>query len=66
MNIDAQQDRADALRLEAAAAALMKLVEYGVPTDVQEILIHGSKQAGVRPGSLVAALSAAIGVYQRY
>lgn len=66
MNIDDQQDRADALRLEAAAAALLKLVEYGVPTDVQEILVHGSKRADVRPGALVAALSAAIGVYQRY
>lgn len=57
----AERDR----NLEAAAAALLKLVEYGVPTDTQELLVNGSKRAGVRPGALVAALSAALGVYMR-
>jgi len=51
--------------LEAAAAALLKLVEYGIPTDTQDLLVNGSKRAGVRPGALVAALSAALGVYQQ-
>lgn len=51
--------------LAAASAALLKLVEYGVPPDTQELLVHGSKRAGVRPGALVAALSAALGVYQQ-
>jgi len=51
--------------LEIAAAALLKLVEYGVPPDVQDMLVNGSKRAGVRPGALVAALSAALGTYQR-
>jgi hypothetical protein len=51
--------------LEAASAALLKLVEYGVPIDIQSLLIQGSKTHGVRPGALVAALSAALGVYNR-
>lgn len=57
----AEQER----NLEAAAAALLKLVEFNVPSDVQELLVHGSKRAGVRPGALVAALSAALGVHNR-
>lgn len=48
--------------LEVASAALLKLVEYGVPADIQEVLVNGSKRAGIRPGALVAALSAALGV----
>ncbi len=55
----AEKDR----HLAAAAAALLKLVEYGVPPDVQELLVSGSKRAGIRPGALTAALSAALGVY---
>lgn len=51
--------------LEAASAALLKLAEYGVPPDTQELLLYGSKRAGVRPGALVAALSAAIDTYHR-
>lgn len=57
----AEQDR----NLASAAAALLKLVEYGIPPDTQELLVNGSKRAGVRPGALVAALSAAIAVHQR-
>lgn len=53
------------LNLEAAAAALLKLVEFNIPSDTQELLVHGSKRAGVPPGALVAALSAALGVYNR-
>lgn len=33
----AERDR----NLEAAAAALLKLVEYGVPPDTQDLLING-------------------------
>jgi hypothetical protein len=51
--------------LAIAAAALLKLIEYGVPADTREMLVNGSKRAGVRPGALVAALSAALGVHQR-
>lgn len=51
--------------LEIAAAALLKLREYGIAADVQELLVSGSKRAGVRPGALVAALSAALAVHER-
>lgn len=57
----AERDR----NLGAAAAALLKLVEFNIPSDVQELLVNGSKRAGVPPGALVAALSAALGVYNR-
>ena len=57
--------RTDTRHLEAAAAAMIKFVEYGVPSDVMQVLVNGSKRIGARPGALVAALSAAIGVYQR-
>lgn len=56
----------DTRHLEAAAVALLKLVEYGVPTDVQGLLVDGSRRAGVRPGALTAALSAALGVYMKF
>lgn len=57
----AEQDR----NLVTAAAALLKLIEYGVPADTRDMLVNGSKRAGVRPGALVAALSAALVVHQR-
>lgn len=59
------KQESNARSLEAATAALLKLVEYGIPTDTQELLVKGSKRAGVRPGALVAALSAAIGTFNR-
>lgn len=61
LNKFAERDRS----LEAAAAALLKLGEYGVPVDIQGLLVNGSKREDVRPGALVAALSAALGVYNR-
>lgn len=59
------KSEADARKLEIAAAALLKLVEYGISSDVQGLLVHGSKRAGVRPGALVAAISAALAVHER-
>lgn len=52
-------------QLEAAAVALLKLAEYNIPTDVQELLVYGNSDRGIRPGAFVAALSVAIGTYNR-
>ena len=54
-----------ARHLEAAAVALLKLAEYNIPVDVQEWLVNGNPDRGIRPGAFVAALSVAIGTYQR-
>jgi len=40
-------------------AALVALAEAGVPTDVQELLIHGNPARGIPPGALKAAIKAA-------
>lgn len=56
----------DSRNLEAAGAALLKLVEFNIPPDVQELLILGNEKLGVRPGALTAALSAALGIYNRF
>lgn len=53
-------------QLEAAAVALLKLAEYNIPTDIQELLIQGDPMRGIRPGAFVAALSVAIGAYNRF
>lgn len=38
-------------------AALVRLAEYGVPVDIQEALVRGSRSIGIRRGALAAALS---------
>lgn len=43
-------------------AALMALAEAGIPTDIQELLIHGDPSRGIPPGALKAALKASSGV----
>lgn len=50
---------------QAAIAALLALTEHGIPPDTQELLVHGSKRAGVAPGALSAALKAALATYQQ-
>ena len=44
--------------IEAATAALMVLAEYGVPFDIQELLVYGTARLGVPPGALIAAIKA--------
>lgn len=39
--------------------ALMALVKAGVPSDVQELLLHGNPDRGVKPNALERALEAA-------
>lgn len=40
--------------------ALMELTEYGVSVDLQETLLYGSIQLGVKPGALQAILDVAV------
>lgn len=44
------------IELEMETAALMALVDHGVPPDIQELLVHGSKRQGIPPGALRAAV----------
>ena len=40
------------IELEMETAALVALVEHGIPPDVQELLTLGSKRQGIPPGAL--------------
>lgn len=42
----------------AATAGLLKLAEYGIPVDVQEMLVRGDPMRGIKPGALSAAFKA--------
>jgi hypothetical protein len=52
--------------LEAAAAGILALSEYGIPIDIQELLVRGSLREGVRPGALIAAFKATMAAYHRH
>ncbi len=41
-------------------AALLELVQRGIPADVQHLLVAGSLSLGVAPGALAAAIDAAL------
>jgi hypothetical protein len=45
----------------AVTAALVSLAESNVPTDIQELLLHGNPSRGIAPKSLRRAVLAAIG-----
>lgn len=45
---------------EGEAAALVALVRHGARTDIQELLIYGSKTAQVPPGALRQAINAVL------
>lgn len=49
---------ADAER-DALTAALVALTRYGIAPDIQELLLRGNPDLGVRPGALAAAIRAA-------
>lgn len=46
-------------RAKALLPAIMTLMEYGIPADVQELLVRGSPHLGVRAGALQAAITSA-------
>lgn len=46
-------------RAKALLPAIMTLMEYGIPADVQEILVRGSPHLGIRAGALQAAITSA-------
>ena len=50
----------DLEQLFARAEALLALADYGIPDDVQELLVNGDPMRGVRPGALDAAIAAAV------
>ena len=47
----------------AATAALTALAEHGIPPDVQELLVRGKPNMGVKPGALSKAAAAVISSY---
>lgn len=50
--------------VEAAAAGLCALAEYGIPVDVQELLVRGDPMRGIRPGALSACIKATLVSYR--
>lgn len=46
--------------LDRMIAALQALADAGVPTDVQELLLYGNPDRGVKPKALELALAAAM------
>ncbi len=46
--------------LNRLIVALQALVDAGVPTDVQELLLYGNPDRGVRPKALEHAIAAAL------
>ena len=44
----------------AAAAALVALTEHHIPPDVQELLVYGNPDYGIRPGALSKAICAVL------
>ena len=50
--------------LEMASAALVALAEHGIPHDIQELLVHGSKRQGIPPGAFSKAIKAVLSVAQ--
>jgi hypothetical protein len=53
-------------RLSLAMDALMILTSFGVPQDVQELLVRGDAMHGVRPGALSAAIAHIIQAERRH
>ena len=45
---------------DAATAALVALAADNIPTDIQELLVYGNPDRGVRPGALSRAIAAAL------
>ena len=48
------------LDTEVLCAALLTLTDFGIPPDVQELLVNGDPQRGIRRGALSAAFKAAL------
>ena len=44
--------------LDAACAALTVFSEFGIPPDVQELLVMGNPKMGIKPGALSKAVKA--------
>jgi len=44
--------------IDSLTAALLVLTRHGIPPDIQELLIYGNPDRGIRPGALAAVLAA--------
>jgi hypothetical protein len=44
--------------VERVTAAIVALAHHGIPSDVQELLLHGNPTRGIRPKALHAAIAA--------
>lgn len=51
--------------LAAVTACITALAEHGIPVDVQELLVNGSLQAGIKPHAIFNGIRAAYNTYQR-
>lgn len=43
----------------AVVSAITALAEHGIPSDIQGLLVRGNPSLGIRPGAIIAALTAA-------
>ena len=50
--------------LDAACAALAVLTEFGIPPDIQELLVMGNPKMGIKPGALSKAEKAILNGYR--
>ena len=52
------------VELAAVTACIMALAEHGIPVDIQEVLVNGSLQAGIKPHAIFNGIRAAYNTYQ--
>jgi hypothetical protein len=50
--------------LAAVTACITALAEHGIPVDIQEVLVNGSLQAGIKPHAIFNGIRAAYNTYQ--
>lgn len=52
--------------LYAATACVSTLIEHGIPGDIMELLVFGSKRQGIAPHALSKAIKATILAYRGF
>jgi hypothetical protein len=52
------------VELAAVTACITALAEHGIPVDIQEVLVNGSLQAGIKPHAIFNGIRAAYNTYQ--
>jgi hypothetical protein len=51
------------VELAAVTACITALAEHGIPVDIQEVLVNGSLQAGIKPHAIFNGIRAAYNTY---